>query len=124
VIDAASIPSSLLQVFREEGIPVEAIEPIGDKVLRTHRATPYLERGQVWLPGGDELQGIPPPSWTSQIVDQCADFPDAEFDDIHDTVTQAINWARPHLDRPVERVRPNRQKRKKERGSEITKGYG
>lgn len=120
IIEDRSSGTSLIQVFREEGVSVDAIEPIGDKVLRGHRVTPYLERGQVWLPAG--IDGAPPPTWTGELVDECADVPMSEHDDIYDTVTQAIEYARPHLDRPAERVRPT-PKTKRMRGSETTKGY-
>jgi len=32
--------------------------------------------------------------WAEMVVAQCATFPKGKHDDLHDTVTQALNWLR------------------------------
>lgn len=114
IIEDKSSGTSLYQVFREKKVPVEAITPVGDKVLRGHRASPYLERGSVHVPHGRP--------WVIDVVDECGDFPEAEHDDIYDTVTQAIEWAKPLLDRPLERP-TGRRNGARRRGTDVTAGY-
>ena len=63
-----------------------------DKVARAHVASAVLSGGAVWYPtvgpSGAELK------WPQEVIDECAAFPKAEYDDITDTCTIAWSWLR------------------------------
>jgi hypothetical protein len=48
--------------------------------------TPLIEAGKVYLPLNT--------SWTKTVTDECEDFPDGEFDDIVDSISQFLNYAK------------------------------
>ena len=55
-------------------------------MVRVHAVTPLIEAGKVYLPLNTP--------WTKTIVDECEDFPDGEFDDIVDSISQFLNNAK------------------------------
>ena len=73
---------SLIQSMRRKGFPVSGWTPgrYMDKVVRAHAISPYMESGLFWVPDR---------KWAEAVVDECNSFPNAEYDDITDTVTQA-----------------------------------
>lgn len=85
LIEKKASGHSLIQEMRRAGIAVKAIKPDRSKLSRTHAAEPAFEQGAVWRM---------PMDWAKAIVKECAQFPNGEHDDWHDTVTQAINWLR------------------------------
>ena len=56
---------------------------IHDKVARVHAITPLIEAGKVYLPNDAE--------WVNTLKTECEDFPDGEFDDIVDSISQFLN---------------------------------
>lgn len=68
---------------------VETITPIGDKVARTFQVQYLFSQRLVW---------VPVRAWGEMVVDEvCAMSPTgsmAPHDDLTDTTTQALNWAR------------------------------
>lgn len=60
-----------------------------DKVERAHLASPMLDDGRVYYPDRE---------WAREVIQECADFPEAKHDDIVDTVTMALMWLRRHVE--------------------------
>jgi predicted phage terminase large subunit-like protein len=81
---AAGLPLS--QELRRTGIPVVNYSPGGrnrstDKVSRANSVSPLFEAGFVWAP--DE-------PWAEELVEEMAEFPYGEHDDLTDSAVQAI----------------------------------
>lgn len=56
------------------------------KVARAHAASVPLWGGSVYYPEGRR--------WAEEVIEQCAQFPKGEFDDMVDTCTMAWTWLR------------------------------
>ena len=63
----------------------ELINPTKDKVSRTHGVVPLFTDGCVWAPDT---------KWADMVISQCASFPKASHDDLHDTCVMLLAWAR------------------------------
>jgi phage terminase large subunit-like protein len=59
--------------------------PDRSKKSRAHAAEISFEQGCVWHMDRH---------WVHPVIRECAQFPDGEYDDWLDTVTQAIIWLR------------------------------
>ena len=81
--DKASGQSLIQEMQRETAIPIKPIKVDKDKVARVHAITPLIEAGKVYLPNDAE--------WVNTLKTECEDFPDGEFDDIVDSISQFLN---------------------------------
>ena len=79
------VAQEINRLYARENWGVELINPVGDKVSRTHSVVPLFADGVVWAPDT---------RWADFVISQSASFPKSDFDDAHDTVTQFLNWAR------------------------------
>jgi predicted phage terminase large subunit-like protein len=84
--DKASGQGILQDLEAETTLPLVAILPESDKIVRANRAAPTVEAGNIWLP-------LDQP-WTAALVDKLCAFPGVKFDDDVDSFTQYINWVR------------------------------
>ncbi|NUN08043.1 MAG: phage terminase large subunit [Ignavibacteriaceae bacterium] len=82
--DKASGQSLIQELQRETVVPVKAIRVASDKITRASIATPLMEAGKVFLPSDRH--------WCEQVIRECEEFPGGQFDDIVDSVTQALNY--------------------------------
>ena len=76
---------SLIQELRKGGLPVKPMLPDRSKKIRAHAAEIPFEQGCVWYMDRN---------WAQPVIRECAQFPNGEYDDWVDTVTQAIIWLR------------------------------
>lgn len=81
--DKASGQSLIQELQRETRMPIKAVKVDTDKIARVHAITPLIEAGKVLLPIEED--------WTKHLVAECEDFPDGEFDDVVDSVSQFLN---------------------------------
>jgi predicted phage terminase large subunit-like protein len=83
IIEAKASGMPLTHELRNMGIPVVNFTPSrgNDKVSRVHSVSPLFESGMIWAP--DE-------SWAHDVIEECAAFPNGEFDDLVDSTTQAL----------------------------------
>jgi predicted phage terminase large subunit-like protein len=83
IIEAKASGLPLTQELRNMGIPVVNFTPSrgNDKISRVHSVSPLFEAGMVWVP--DE-------TWADELVEEVAAFPNGEFDDLVDSMTQAL----------------------------------
>lgn len=78
---------SLLQDLRREGrLPLIALQPRGDKLVRVARVTPMIEAGLVALPF------FAP--WLAAFEAELAAFPNGAHDDQVDALSQYLGWVR------------------------------
>ena len=84
--DKASGQSLIQELQRETRLPIKAVKVDKDKTARVHAITPLIEAGKVKLPIGE--------SWVKELVNECEDFPDGEFDDVVDSVSQFLNYCK------------------------------
>jgi len=83
IIEAKASGTPLTQELRAQGIPVVNFTPSrgNDKVTRVHSVSPLFEAGMIWYP--DE-------TWAEELIEEVAAFPNGEFDDLVDSMTQAL----------------------------------
>jgi predicted phage terminase large subunit-like protein len=76
--------TSLIQDLRAENRAVIGINPEGDKLTRTAKASARFEAGAVFFP-----KAAP---WLSGLKAELLGFPNVRYDDQVDSVTQALAW--------------------------------
>ena len=83
IIEAKATGLPLTHELRNMGIPVVNFTPSrgNDKISRAHSIAPLFEAGMIWAP--DE-------QWAHELIEECAAFPNGEFDDYVDSTTQAL----------------------------------
>lgn len=89
LIEKKASGHSLAQELRRAGLPVARIKVTDSKFVRAHAASLVLERGCIWYVKRN---------WTDEVMNQCAEFPAGEFDDLVDTCTMAMLWLRKRWD--------------------------
>ena len=83
IIEAKATGLPLTHELRNMGIPVVNFTPSkgNDKVSRVHSVSPLFEAGMVWAP--DE-------TFADEMIEEVAAFPNGEYDDLVDSMTQAL----------------------------------
>ena len=83
IVEAKASGLPLTQEMRQTGIPVVNFTPSkgNDKVTRVYSVSPLFEAGMVWAP--DE-------PWADELIEEVAAFPNGEYDDLVDSMTQAL----------------------------------
>ena len=83
IIEAKASGTPLTHELRNMGIPVVNFTPSrgNDKVSRVHSVSPLFEAGMVYAP--DE-------SFADELIEEVAAFPNGEYDDLVDSMTQAL----------------------------------
>ena len=83
IIEAKATGLPLTHELRNMGIPVVNFTPSkgNDKVSRLHSVSPLFEAGMVWVP--DE-------TFADEMIEEVAAFPNGEYDDLVDSMTQAL----------------------------------
>ena len=83
IVEAKASGLPLLQELRAVGIPVSNFTPSRgqDKNSRLHAIAPLFEAGLVWAPDTP---------WADEVKEECAAFPNGDYDDLMDSTTQAL----------------------------------
>ena len=83
IVEAKASGMPLTHELRNMGIPVVNFTPSrgNDKLSRVHAISPLFEAGMVWAP--DER-------FADELIEECAAFPNGEYDDLVDSTTQAL----------------------------------
>tara|TARA_Y100000004_G_C8860836_1_gene388989 strand:- start:352 stop:987 length:636 start_codon:yes stop_codon:yes gene_type:complete len=84
IIEAKASGEPLMQEFRRMGIPVTPFVPSRgkDKHSRVNACAPVFESGGVYYP--------PDEKFAEEVIEECAAFPNGEYDDYVDSTTQAV----------------------------------
>lgn len=81
IIEKRASGHSLIQELRRAEVPIYPFNPRNkSKLARAHVASNVLEQGAVWYM---------PRNWADDVIDECAQFPFGEHDDITDTCVMA-----------------------------------
>ena len=86
IVEKAASGMPLIQEMRKRGIPVTPVKPVGSKIARANAATILLEQGCVYYPEGRK--------WALDLIDSCAEFPNAPHDDDVDSTVHALVFLR------------------------------
>jgi predicted phage terminase large subunit-like protein len=88
LIEKKAAGAPLIQEMRQGGIPVTEVNPSrgkagmsNDKRARGNAVAPILSDKMVWAPDR---------RWAFEVIEECAQFPSGDNDDLYDTVTQAL----------------------------------
>ena len=83
IVEAKASGLPLTHELRNTGIPVVNFTPSkgNDKVARLHSVSPLFEAGMVWAP--EE-------TFADEMIEEVAAFPNGEYDDLVDSMTQAL----------------------------------
>ena len=82
-----SVAQEVRRLYAHEQWGVRLVDPLGvDKVSRTFAIQHLFSEGLVHAPE-DRV-------WAQMVITQCEEFPKGKHDDLHDTVTMAMNWLR------------------------------
>ena len=83
IIEAKASGLPLTHEMRQTGIPVVNFTPSkgNDKVSRVFSVSPLFEAGMVWAPDKP---------WADELIEEVAAFPEGEYDDLVDSMTQAL----------------------------------
>jgi predicted phage terminase large subunit-like protein len=84
LIEDQASGTGLQQVLRKRGVPVRAIKPKGDKVMRMLAHTATLEGAKVFL-----LKDAP---WLDELRSEVLAFPYGRHDDQVDALSQLMTW--------------------------------
>lgn len=101
---------SLIQELRRKSVPVSPVKVKDSKIARAHASSIVLEQGCVYYMDRP---------WVEEVIQECAEFPNGQHDDLTDTCTMAWNLLRRMFwlqlgdeedeDDPTERVREKRR---------------
>lgn len=86
IVEKKSSGVPLFQELRQLGIPVSEFTPhrgTGDKYARINAVADIFRSGMVWYPAGRR--------WAQEVVDQVAEFPNGEHDDMVDCTSMAVS---------------------------------
>ena len=83
IVEAKASGMPLTHELRNMGIPVVNFTPSrgNDKVTRVHSVSPLFEAGMVWAPDT---------TFADEMIEEVAAFPNGEYDDLVDSMTQAL----------------------------------
>ena len=83
IVEAKASGMPLTHELRNMGIPVVNFTPSkgNDKVTRVHSVSPLFEAGMVWAPYE---------TFADELIEEVAAFPNGEYDDLVDSMTQAL----------------------------------
>jgi predicted phage terminase large subunit-like protein len=113
LIEDKSTGCVLIQDLQEEKkYPVKAIDPGGiDKIMRMEAEATAIESGMCWLPENAAVEidnGVYPRKcvWLPEFEDECQDFPNSEYKDQIDPMSQYLKTVRERRQKKVPVVSP------------------
>ena len=83
IVEAKASGQPLISELRQMGIPVQEFVPSkgNDKIARVNAVADLFASGVIWCP---ETR------WAMELIDEVADFPNGEHDDLVDSMSQAL----------------------------------
>jgi len=81
--DKANGPA-VINVLNSQISGLKPVSVKGGKVSRAYAVTPFLEAGNVYIPNPSKQ------NWVSGFIDECSRFPEGDYDDQVDSMTQAL----------------------------------
>ena len=94
LVEDKSSGIAIVQDLQRAQIPVRAYNPgRADKTQRLHLVANIIRAGRVYVPESQKYPGQPR-DWAEPLVSQVCSFPEAERDDLTDTLSQALRLLR------------------------------
>ena len=87
--DKASGQSLIQELQRSTRIAIKPIKVNADKIARVNAVTPLFESGKVKINISEQSKSL-----ANLVISECEEFPNGEFDDMVDSVTQFLNYAK------------------------------
>lgn len=84
---------SMIKELRKKGVPVRGIKVAVDLVYRAHMSCFPLEKGSIWF-----LRK----NWAMDLIEECAKFPNVDFNDQVSSCTIAWMYMRRYMDLQIE----------------------
>lgn len=83
IVEAKASGLPLIQELRQRGIPVQEFTPSkgNDKIARVNAIADLFSSGVVWCPDT---------RWARELIDEVADFPNGDHDDLVDSMSCAL----------------------------------
>ena len=83
IVEAKASGQPLISELRQMGIPVQEFVPSkgNDKIARVNAIADLFASGVIWCPDT---------RWARELIEQTADFPNGEHDDLVDSMSQAL----------------------------------
>lgn len=83
IVEAKASGLPLIAELRQMGIPVQEFTPSkgNDKIARVNAVSDLFASGVIWCPDT---------RWAHELIEETADFPNGEHDDLVDSMTQAL----------------------------------
>jgi len=79
------VANEIRRQYSRENWGVQLLNPVQDKISRAHTTVPLFTDDAIYAPNT---------KWAELVIAQCESFPKAAHDDLVDSVTQFLNWAR------------------------------
>lgn len=79
------VAQEINRLYARENFGVQLINPVKDKVTRVHSVVPLFTDNAIWAPDT---------KWAQEVILECEDFPKGDHDDLVDSCSQFLNWAR------------------------------
>lgn len=79
------VANEIRRQYARENWGVQLVNPVMDKVSRAHVTVPLFTDDAVYAPDT---------KWADLVITNCESFPKAAHDDLVDSTTQFLNWAR------------------------------
>jgi predicted phage terminase large subunit-like protein len=79
------VANELRRIYTRDNWGVQLINPVGDKVSRAHSIVPLFTDDAIYAPNT---------AWAQMVINQNASFPKGTHDDLVDSCTMFLNWAR------------------------------
>lgn len=79
------VANEIRRMNSRENWGVQLLPVVGDKVSRVHSVVPLFTDDAVWAPDT---------KWADLVISNCEIFPKGAHDDLTDSVSQFMNWAR------------------------------
>ena len=79
------VANEIRRLYNRDNWGVQLLPVVGDKVSRAHSVVPLFTDDAIWAPDT---------KWAELVISQAEMFPKAVHDDLLDSCTQFLNWAR------------------------------
>jgi predicted phage terminase large subunit-like protein len=89
LIEKKASGHDLIKELRRKKLPIVAVKIMGDLVYRAHMCALPLEKGCVFYL---------PRNWSMDLIEECAKFPNVDFNDQVSSTTIALQYMRRYMD--------------------------
>lgn len=89
LIEAAANGDALIDDLKDDIMGIIGVVPKGSKITRAEANSGFVQAGNVWLPNPRKHK------WVEAFIEECSTFPNSDYKDQVDAMTQALDRLRP-----------------------------